>query len=90
MGSLGEHLRDAYRKVANGGGPSDKEIQGAFATLVGAWDQVAASLSTALRDPETRDHLRLAAGSLTAALGTTLSRLGEGFIPADRADDEKT
>ena len=76
FGSLGDRLKETYRKVASDRGPSEEEIKGAFATLLGAWDQVAESVTTALQDPETRDHLKEAASSFAAALGETVSGLG--------------
>jgi hypothetical protein len=84
--SLGDRLKETYRKVAAEGGPSEDEIKGAFATLVGAWDQVAGAFTTALNDPDTRAHLRSAASSFAAALGTTISGLGDEL--KDGADDE--
>jgi hypothetical protein len=75
--SLGDRLKETYRRVAAEGGPSEEEIKGAFATLMGAWDQVAASFSNALNDPETKAHLKKAAGSFAAALGTTFTDLGD-------------
>jgi hypothetical protein len=77
LSSLGDRLRQTYRRVASEDGPTEDEIKSALATLAGAWDQVAASLSTALNDPETRTHLRKAAGVFAAALGATVSDLGE-------------
>lgn len=76
LGGLGERLKDTYRKVASDGGPSDEEIKEAVATLVGAWDQVAESVSTALQDPDLRDKLKTAASSFAAAVGNTMSELG--------------
>ena len=79
FGSLGDRLKTTYRRVASDRGPTEDEIKGAFATLIGAWDQVAESVSTAMRDPETREHLKKAASSFAAALGTTISDLGDEF-----------
>lgn len=72
---LGRRIKDTYRQAGEGG-PSEDEIKGAFATLLGAWNQVADSISTALRDPETRDRLKDAAGAFATAVGSTLSGLG--------------
>jgi len=85
---LGAHLKTAYSSAARDRGPSEEEIQGAFATLVGAWDQVAESISSALRDPATREQLKKAASSFANAVGTTLSQLGDE-ITAQDADDEE-
>jgi len=74
--SLGDRLKDTYRRVASGAGPSEDEIKEAFATLADAWDQVAASFSTAINDPATRAHLKEVATSFAAALGTTITDLG--------------
>lgn len=79
FGELGDRLKSTYRKVADEQGPSEDEIKGAFATLAGAWDQIAESVSDILRDPETRDGLKRAAGSLASALGSTLSDLSSEF-----------
>jgi hypothetical protein len=79
FGELGHRLKSTYRKVADDQGPSEDEIKGAFATLAGAWDQIAESVSDILRDPETRDGLKRAAGSLASALGSTLSDLSSEF-----------
>jgi hypothetical protein len=77
LSSLSHRLRDIYRRVASDQGPSEEDIKDAFAILLSAWDQVAVSVSTALSDPETRDHLKKAASSFAAALGTTISELGD-------------
>jgi hypothetical protein len=79
LSSLGDRLKDTYRRVASEGGPSEDELKDAFATLSGAWEQLAASLSTALNDPDTRAHLKRAAGSFAAALGATITDLGSEF-----------
>jgi hypothetical protein len=79
FGSLGDRLKDTYRRVAADRGPSEDEIKGAFATLIGAWDQVAESVTSALRDPEAREHLKKAASSFATALGSTISDLGDEF-----------
>lgn len=73
---LGERLKDTYRKVASENGPSEKDIKDAFGTLMGAWDQVAESVSTALKDPEVRERLKAAASSFASAVGNTISELG--------------
>lgn len=89
LSSLGDRLRDTYRRVASEGGPSEDELKQAFATLFGAWEQVAASLSTALNDPDTRAHLKRAASSFAAALGATITDLGSEFDgePPDAGDE---
>jgi hypothetical protein len=79
FGELGNRLKSTYRKVADEQGPSEDEIKGAFATLAGAWDQIAESVSDILRDPETRDGLKRAAGSLASALGSALTDLSAEF-----------
>ncbi len=76
FGGLGRQLKDTYRKVAKDRGPSDDEIKKAFSTLAGAWDQVAESVSNALRDPDIRDQLKEAASSFATALGATITELG--------------
>lgn len=77
IGSLGNRLKDTYRRVAGDGGPSEEEIKGAFAILLDAWDQVAESVTTAIQDPETRTHLKEAASSFATAMGETMSGLGD-------------
>lgn len=84
--SLGDSLKNAYRKAADEGGPSEDEIKSAFATLAGAWDQVAESFGDALRDPETRDRIKEATSSFATALGATLADLGRE-IGRDGTDD---
>ena len=76
FGSLSDRLKETYRKVATDSGPSEDEIKEAFSTLIGVWDQVAESVTAALQDPETRNHLKQAASSFSAALGETISGLG--------------
>lgn len=73
---IGRRLKDTYRKVADDQGPSEDEIKDAFATLASAWDQVAESVTTALKDPALREQLKDAAGSFAAAIGTTITDLG--------------
>ncbi len=72
-----DRLWSAYRQVSSGEGPTEEEIKEALATLAGAWGQVTASLSEAMSDPETRAHLKRAAGSFAAAFGATISGLGD-------------
>jgi hypothetical protein len=73
---LGEKLKDTYRKVATGEGPSEEEIQQAFGTLASAWGQVAGSVSSALQDPEVRQRLKDAGTAFAAAVGRTITELG--------------
>lgn len=89
LSSLGDRLRDTYRRVASEGGPSEDELKQAFTTLFGAWEQLAASLSTALNDPDTRAHLKRAAGSFAAALGATITDLGSEFDGKAPAHDDE-
>jgi hypothetical protein len=74
--SLGTRLRDNYRQVADEHGPSEDELRQAFATLAGAWSQVAESVGEALRDTEVRRRLKHTVSALATALGTTISGLG--------------
>ncbi|HEU4895268.1 MAG TPA: hypothetical protein VFT85_05485 [Acidimicrobiia bacterium] len=87
FGGLGERLRDTYRKVSDGDGPSEQEIKDAFGTLLGAWDQVAESVSAALQDPEIRQRLKTATASLATAVGVTISELGSELRPERSPDD---
>lgn len=92
FGGLGQRLRDTYRRVASEGGPSEDEIKDAFGTLIGAWDQVAESVTTALEDPEVRERLKAAASSFATAVGNTISELGselkdsETWVPTTAED----
>lgn len=76
LGGLKERLADTYRQVADEHGPTEEEIKDAFATLAGAWDQVAESVTTAMRDPDVREKLRTAASTFATAFGKTLNDLG--------------
>ncbi|HUG33054.1 MAG TPA: hypothetical protein VMM14_09210 [Acidimicrobiia bacterium] len=91
FGDLGRRIKETYRRVASEDGPSEEEIKDAFGTLMGAWGQVAESVTTALRDPDVREHLKGAASSLASALGTTITELGSELSDQDRrsnaADD---
>jgi len=84
FGGLGDRLKDTYRRVASEDGPSEEEIKDALGTLLGAWDQVADSVSSALRDPQVREKLKAAAGSLAAAIGTTIAELGTELTSSRR------
>jgi hypothetical protein len=84
---LKERLRRTYRDLASDDAPTEEEIKNALATLAGAWDQVAASFSSAMADPETRSQLKKAAGSLAAALGATVTGLGKELDTRDNTDD---
>ena len=85
--------------MASENGPSEEEIKEAFSTLMGAWDQVAESVSTALKDPEVRDRLQAAVSSFASAVGNPISELGSGLRAdgsapsrqpvADEAGDEE-
>ena len=88
FGSLGDRLKDTYRRVTADRGPSEDEIKGAFATLIGAWDQVAESVASALRDPVAREHLKKAASSFATALGSTISDLGDEIRSNSSSEEE--
>lgn len=89
VGDLRGRLKDTYRKAATDDGPTEEEIREAFATLLGAWSQVADSVTTALQDPEVRGRLKAAASSLAKALGTTMSELGSELAKSDTGDEEE-
>ncbi len=77
--------------MATDKGPTEDEIKDAFATLLGAWGQMAESVSSALHDPDTREHLKKAASSFATALGTTITDLGDEFkktAPSEDAPDD--
>ena len=76
FGGISRRIRYTYSKVADDRGPTEEEIKTAFATLAGAWDQVAESVTTALRDPAIREQLKDAAGSIASAIGSTVTDLG--------------
>lgn len=61
-------------------------MRDAFATLAGAWNQVAGTVGTVLQDPDLRAQLKLAASSVAKAVGTTISELGAEL---NRADEEE-
>ncbi|MGD2102837.1 MAG: hypothetical protein PVG83_11460 [Acidimicrobiia bacterium] len=88
FGGLGQRLKDTYRNVASEGGPTEEEIKEAFGTLIGAWDQVAESVTTALQDPEVRERLRSAAGSFANAVGSTISELGSELEDSELWDED--
>jgi hypothetical protein len=86
--ALAETVKETYRRVAADGGPSEDEVKRAFGTLLAVWDQVAESVTAALRDPEVRERLKAAASSLATAVGNTISELGaeldsKGETPAE-------
>lgn len=89
-GELKERLRRTYQELASDDAPTEEEIRKALATLAGAWDQVAASFSAAIADPETRAQLKKAAGSFAAALGATVTGLGTELESRDKTDDRPT
>ena len=62
--------------MADDRGPSEEEIKDAFVTLAGAWDQVAESVTIALKDPDLREQLKEAIGSFASAVGSTVNDLG--------------
>lgn len=79
FGDLGDRLKSTYRKVTDGNGPTEDEVRQALATLLDAWNQVAGSISEAIRDPETKEELKKAATSLANAVGTTIVDLSTEF-----------
>lgn len=89
LGELKGRLADTYRRVANDHGPSEDEIRQAFATLAGAWDQVAESVTTALKDPDVQEKLKNAAGSFATAFSVTLSELGSELRGSNDGSDEE-
>ena len=86
---IGSRLRDTYRKIADDRGPTEEEIKQAFATLVGAWDQVAESVTTALSDPDLRQQIKDAAGSFASAVGSTITDLGAELRGEDNLTEEE-
>lgn len=88
FGGLGERLKGNYRRVASEDGPTEEEIKEAFATLAGAWDQIATSVSSALQDPEVRRKLKDAASSLATAVGTTINELGTELRGTESAPED--
>lgn len=89
LGELRGRIRDTYRRMADDHGPTEEEIKEAFVTLAGAWDQVAESVTTALRDPDVRDKLRSAASSFANAVGVTFSELSSELGSHDQAGEEE-
>ena len=76
LSSLKDRLGAMYRQAAAPGAPSDEDLRDAFGTLAAAWEQVAATFSIAMKDPQLREQIKTAAGGLAAAMGDTLTRLG--------------
>lgn len=74
---LGDQLKDTYRRLASEAGPSEDEVKDAFSTLASAWNQMAASVSSALQDPEVRQKLKDAGSVFANAVGQTISGLGD-------------
>ncbi len=70
------------------GGPSGDDVRDALGTLARAWDQVADSVSSALQDPEVRSRVKDAASSFAAAMGNTISQLGEELRKTDPSEEE--
>ena len=89
FGEIGQRLRDTYRKIADDKGPSEDEIKQAFATLAGAWDQVAESVTTALSDPDLREQIKDAAGSFASAVGSTITDLGAELRREENSVEEE-
>jgi hypothetical protein len=83
--SLGQSLQETYRQVADEGGPSEDEVREALAVLVGAWNQVAGTVGSALQDPDVRHQLKLAATSFATAVGNTIADLG---VELGRSEEE--
>jgi hypothetical protein len=86
---LGQRLRDTYRSVADERGPTEDEIRDAFATLAGAWNQVAESVGAALKDNEVREHLKAAASAFATAVGSTITELGSELRKEEEATEEE-
>lgn len=84
--ALGDKLKDTYRKVADDTAPSEDDIKDAFATLAGAWNQLAGSVSSALKDPEVRQHLKDAGSAFATAVGRTVTELGAELSEHVRGD----
>lgn len=78
---LTDKLRGTYRRAADESGPSEDEVEEAFRTLGGAWNQLAGSVGAAISDPEVKRHLKKAATSLISAIGASLSEI----LPRDEA-----
>lgn len=77
--------------MADDSGPSEDEVRDAFATLLGVWNQIAGSVSEAVRDPETREQLKKAATAFATAVGTTIADLATEFStgPNTPGDEEE-
>jgi hypothetical protein len=89
FGELKSRLADTYRRVANDHGPTEDEIREAFSTLAGAWDQIAESVTTALKDPDVQEKLKDAAGSFATAFGATMSELGSVLRDSEESGVEE-
>jgi hypothetical protein len=85
--NLKNRLWSTYRQAVSDEGPTEAEVKSALATLASAWDQVAGSFSAALSDPDTRAQLKKAAGSFAAAVGVTISGLGDEIRRRDEPEE---
>jgi hypothetical protein len=87
---LSQRLKATYRKVADEDGPTEEQILDAISTLKGAWEQVAGAVTSAIQDPEMREQLKSAAGSLAIAVGTTVSELNKELKRTADADEQSS
>lgn len=74
---IAEGIREHYRQVADGEGPSEGEVKDALRTLGDAGRRMIDSVGDVLRDPDVREQVRGAAAAFVNALGDTFSELGE-------------
>ena len=83
MGTLGEHLREAYRAA-----PTDSaraELRAALDRFQEAADTVFKSLDRVVQDPEVRAGTQRAARSFGTALGETFRMVGDEVAGAVRS-----
>jgi hypothetical protein len=83
---IADGIREHYREVSGGEGPSEGEVKDALRTLGDAGRRMVDSVGDALRDPQVREQVRSAAAAFVNALGDTFSDLGDE-LRRTREDD---
>jgi len=83
--SLGEKLVARYRDLADEDGPSPDEVRSALRTIGDAAQKVVAGVGSAMQDPDVRNQVKAATGSLVTALSQVLSDLGKELRDEERA-----
>lgn len=88
--SLGDQLRRRYDEREGEEGRTRETVQEALRSLGDAAERLAATVSSAVRDPDIQAEARRAATSLIDALGMTFSRVtGDVRRRMDRSGDDE-